>query len=69
MAQQNRPDLNPDQIEDHLGGIDYPIQKQDLKEQALNKNAPYYIIEVIDQLPNQRYKNSSELDKGIHSTQ
>lgn len=65
MAQQDHPDVSPQQIEQHLGDIEYPIGKHDLKQQAEESNAPYYVIEVIEQLPDRRYTNSNEVAEAL----
>lgn len=69
MSQQHHPDIRPPQIEEHLGGIDYPVQKQDLKQQAQTANAPYYVVEIIEQMPDREYENATDVAEGIDATQ
>lgn len=69
MSQQHHPDIRPPQIEEHLGGINYPIQKQDLKQQAQKANATYYVVEIIDQMPDREYESATDVDRGIDATQ
>lgn len=69
MAPQEKPSLSPDQIDDHLNGIDYPIRKEELKQQAQNENAPYYVVEVIEQMPDRKYNAPDEVADGIGDAQ
>lgn len=65
MSPSEKPSLSPDQIEEHVGGIEYPIHKQALKDQAQDRNAPYYVVEIIEQMPDQRYKSPTDVARGI----
>lgn len=65
MSPSEKPSLTPDQIEEHVGGIDYPIHKQDLKDQAQDRNAPYYVVEIIEQMPDRQYKGATDVAEGI----
>lgn len=65
MAQQNQPDVSPAEIEDHLGGVDYPAGKQDLKQHAQQKNAPNEVVETIDQIPDQEYNSPTDVAQGV----
>lgn len=65
MAQQNQPDVSPAEIEEHLGGVDYPANKQDLKQHAQNESAPNEVVEVIDQMPEQEYNSAADVASGV----
>ncbi len=65
MAQQDQSEASPAEIEEHLSGVDYPAQKQELKQHAQNEDAPNEVMQVIDQMPDQEYNSPADVAKGV----
>lgn len=65
MPEQSKTEVSPAEIEEHLGGVDYPAQKQDLKQHAQKENAPNEVVEAIDQMPDQKYNSAADVAKGV----
>jgi hypothetical protein len=48
--------LNPVQLQKHLGGLDYPVSKEDLIERAQKEGADEEVMNLLGQLPDREYK-------------
>lgn len=61
MASQDLPDVGPGDIDKHLGHIEYPADKQDLKQQAQRQDLPGEVIDMIDHLPDEDYRSADDV--------
>lgn len=48
-------DWSPAQVQKLLGGLDYPVQKQQLLDKAKSEGADRNIMNIIGKLPDQEY--------------
>lgn len=48
-----------------LSGIDFPANKNTLVEHARNNNADRDVIDVLDQMPEERYASMADVFKGV----
>jgi hypothetical protein len=48
-------DVNPIEVQKHLGGIDYPASKDELLDTARQNGADEDIVQAISQLPSRDY--------------
>ena len=51
-----------------LHGIDFPASKQDLVEHARKNNTEQEIIDVIQQMPDEKYTSMADVFKGVGMT-
>ena len=57
--------LNPVSVHRFLGGLDFPVSKDDLIFRARENNAPEPILSELDRLPEQTYGNVREVSKAL----
>ncbi len=60
-GQQGR--LNPVQLQKYLGGLDYPVSKEDIIERAQEKGADDRVMSVLEQLPDREYDAPTAVSK------
>lgn len=58
---------NPVQVQKFLGGLDYPVGKQELVEQARKKGADANVMDALERIPDRQYESpvavSAEIGK------
>ncbi|MCX7597129.1 MAG: DUF2795 domain-containing protein [Fischerella sp.] len=59
--------INPIQLQKHLKGIDYPASKQELIQHAQQQGADENAIAVLQKLPEQEYKNPTDVSEAVSS--
>lgn len=57
--------VNPIQVQKFLGGIDYPIGKQELMEHAKSKGADEGVMATLDQLPFDDFNSPNDVSEAI----
>jgi hypothetical protein len=57
--------VNPIQIQKFLGGVDYPIGKQDLVEHARKRGADDDVISTLEQLPFDKFNSPNDVSEAI----
>jgi len=57
--------VNPIQVQKFLGGIDYPIGKQDLLEHARSKGADDVVMSTLEQLPFDEFNSPNDVSEAI----
>jgi hypothetical protein len=57
--------VNPIQVQKFLGGIDYPIGKQDLLEHARSKGADDDVMSTLEQLPFDEFNSPNDVSEAI----
>ncbi len=65
MADQNQSKVNPIQVQKYLGGIDYPVSKQDLIKTAKGHGADTRVLELLNRLPDRDYDAPTAVTKAI----
>lgn len=56
---------NPIHIQKFLGGLDYPVGKQDILDKAEQKGADSRALEVLQQIPDQEYESPVALSREV----
>jgi hypothetical protein len=57
--------VNPIQVQKFLGGIDYPIGKQELVEHAKNNGADDDVMSTLEQLPFDEFNSPNDVSEAI----
>lgn len=61
-SQSSKPD-SPAQVQKYLGGLDYPVSKQQLVEKARQEGASEEVMRLLEQLPDQEYGSPVAVSK------
>lgn len=64
-AQNSGQAPNPVQLQKYLGGLDYPVSKQDIVKTAQAKGADEAVMKTLDQLPDHEYKSPVEISREV----
>lgn len=57
--------LSPAQIQQYLGGVDYPCSKEDLIDHAREEGAEDDVIDMIEGLPMDRFNSPDDVSEAI----
>lgn len=57
--------LSPAQIQQYLGGVDYPCSKEDLIDHAREEGAEDDVIDMIEGLPMDRFNSPNDVSEAI----
>ena len=57
--------VNPIQLQKFLGGIDYPAEKKTLLETARKQGADDNAVQVLEQLPEQKYNSPNDVSEAV----
>lgn len=57
--------LSPAQIQQYLGGVDYPCSKDDLVEHAREEGADENVIDIIEGLPMDRFNSPNDVSEAM----
>ena len=57
--------VNPIQLQKFLGGIDYPTEKKTLLETARKQGADDNAVNVLEQLPEQKYNSPNDVSEAV----
>lgn len=57
--------VNPIQVQKFLGGLDYPIGRQELVEHAKSKGADAEVTATLEQLPSDRFNSPNDVSEAI----
>jgi len=56
---------NPIQLQKYLGGIDYPISKQDLIQQARKNGGDDEVIQTLEHLPFNEFNSPNDVSEAF----
>lgn len=56
---------NPSDIQKHLQGIMYPIDKQGLVAHVKQQGAPEDVLSTLESLPEQQYEKLADVTKAV----
>lgn len=56
---------NPIHVQRYLGGMDYPVDKQRIVDQARHKGADDELLNALEQLPERRYDSPISVSREI----
>jgi len=57
--------INPIQIQKYLGGVDYPVKKQDLLKHAEQNGADQNVRSALEQLPDESFEMPADVSKAL----
>ena len=57
--------INPIQLQKFLGGIDYPAEKRTLLDTARKQGADENAMQVLEQLPEQKYNSPNDVSEAV----
>jgi len=57
--------VSPAQVEKCLSGVDYPADKETLKNYAEEQCGDEKVVHILDHLPNQEYNSPIDVTKAI----
>jgi len=69
-SQQKREDSaraapNPVQIQKFLGGLNYPVEKQDLLDRARGEGADENVMEALERIPDRDYDSPTAVSREV----
>lgn len=56
---------NPIQIQKFLGGLDYPVSKQDIIDKAKQGGADKKVMDALEQIPDQQYASPVAVSRAV----
>lgn len=56
---------NPIQIQKFLGGLDYPVRKQDIIDKAKQEGADKKVMDALEQIPDQEYSSPVAVSRAV----
>lgn len=60
---RSMPKPNPLKIQNFLGGVDYPVGRQELLDKARENGAPEDVIGVLERIEDREYVTPAEVTK------
>jgi len=58
-------DVNPIEVQKHLGGVDYPASKVDIVATAEDNDAPQEIIEALQSMDGERFEGPDDVMEAL----
>ena len=58
-------DVNPIELQKHLGGVDYPASRDELVQKAEQNGADAELLEALRGIPDQQYDAPSAVTKAV----
>jgi hypothetical protein len=56
---------NPIQVQKFLGGLDYPVGKQDILDKARSEGADDNVMEALERIPDEEYASPVDISRQI----
>lgn len=56
---------NPVQVQKFLGGLDYPVSKQDVLEKAREKGADENVLKALESIPDRQYDSPVSISREV----
>lgn len=53
------------QVQEYLGGMDYPATKEDLVSHARSQGAPQHIVDAIEKLPRESFDTARDVSQAF----
>ncbi|MEV1288584.1 DUF2795 domain-containing protein [Micromonospora sp. NPDC049679] len=57
--------VNPVQLQKFLGGLDYPVGKEDLLRRAQERGADTAVLETLRSLPADRFNSPNDVSEAV----
>jgi hypothetical protein len=61
----DRKKVNPAQIQKYLGGISFPISKNDLVQRAWERGADEYLVYALDRVDIEEFNSPKDVTEAI----
>jgi hypothetical protein len=58
-------DVNPIELQKHLGGVDYPASRDDLVQKAQANGADETVLEALRGIPDEQYDAPTDVTKAV----
>ena len=58
-------ELNPIELQKHLGGLDYPASKEDVVQKAEDSGADDATLESLRNLPDKTYEKPTQVTEAV----
>lgn len=65
MADQRQSQISAADVEKYIGGIDFPVDKDELISHAKQKGAPKEMLEFMNEFPDQEYDSAIDVSKSV----
>ena len=65
MANQQGGNVNPAQIQQYLGDINYPVDKQQLIQHAEQRGADEQALQALRNLSRERFNSANEVSQAM----
>jgi len=62
---EKREAPNPIQVQKYLGGLNYPVNKQDILDKAKEEGAEGEVLEALESIPDQEYSSPTEVSREV----
>lgn len=62
---QRRTAPNPIQVQKFLGGLDYPVGKQEIVEQAQRSGADQHVVQALQEIPERQYDSPVAVSREV----
>ena len=56
---------NPVQIQKFLGGLDYPVEKEEILEKARSEGADDRVMEALESIPDRTYESPISISREV----
>lgn len=63
--ESGRSTPNPVQIQKFLGGLDYPVGKQDVLAKAREKGADEKVLKALESIPDRQYDSPVSISREV----
>jgi len=63
MAKKSGKKINPLKIQHYLGGVDYPVGRQELVDKAKENEAPHDVLGVLEHIADIEYVTPAEVTR------
>lgn len=57
--------VNPVQLQKYLGGLDYPVSREDLVRRAQQKGADQEVVRTLRSLPRDRFNSPNDVSEAF----
>lgn len=57
--------VNPVQLQKYLGGLDYPVSREDLVRRAQEKGADQNVLSTLRSLPREEFNSPNDVSEAV----
>lgn len=65
MPSQQQGSVSAAEIEKYIGGIDFPVDRDELINHAESKGAPKEVLDFMAKFPDQEYGSPIDVSRGV----